>query len=342
MSTPYRRPSWGTVLAELDQLLLVGDQRAYLRTVVEADQAYLERHASNDPASLRNQMNSALERGELRKAQVPDWRQRGPSLLSGLPSTQTPEEKRASALPAALALQPPPQIEVEEWLNTLPTPVRRLEYLAGLRERMDRYEEAAHRAYASTSEFGDTYPDLVRFVRSQLKANRNAVFPGNARNQRIETPLPDNEDDGTRETYKAESNFPDRGIVRGKLYSLWPGDVLVRAGVVKPFVPRPPKPTAETAPSTARQGEGATPPPAPGVSGYIADEYADQLREAFRRDPSRFRRKRGAPFKALRDATDLTEANLRTVKRQLGYKGADGFEGFIALLFAAVGEDPPG
>jgi hypothetical protein len=78
------------------------------------------------------------------------------------------------------------------------------------------------------------------------------------------------------------------------------------------------------------------------IGGYVAPDYADKLREAYRSDSARLRRRGTFAFKALREAAGLTEAQERTVKRAVGYEGGGGgFEGFVRLLFADVGEAVP-
>ena len=204
---------------------------------------------------------------------------------------------------------------------------------------MDAFEDVAQRRPDTDTLLGDTYLELVRFIRDSTAEYRAAIDSnrqesrGNPQPERapgIETPLPEEEDDGTREIYKAASSFAPRGIERGKRYSLWPGDTLVRAGVVKPI------PDAEAA-GSPHVGALA----APGIPGYIAGDHASRLREAFKADPARFLQQRSAPFKALREKAYLSEAEERTVKRALGYTKQDGFEGFIEALFKAVGEPVP-
>ena len=78
------------------------------------------------------------------------------------------------------------------------------------------------------------------------------------------------------------------------------------------------------------------------ATGYFAPDYAAQLRAAYESDPARFRSRGRSSFKALREAARLSEAQLRTVKRSVGYEGnALGFEDFIDLLFKEDGRELP-
>lgn len=79
------------------------------------------------------------------------------------------------------------------------------------------------------------------------------------------------------------------------------------------------------------------------IDGYFAGGYADKLRAAYAKDPARYRGRRRAAFKALRTAAKVSESEERTVKRALGYEGAEskGFDVFICMLFEASGESVP-
>ena len=78
----------------------------------------------------------------------------------------------------------------------------------------------------------------------------------------------------------------------------------------------------------------------PQIGGYVAPEYAGALRDAFKRNSVRCRRS----FRSFREAAKLSDSQLRTVKRQLGYEGRSdkGLDVFARLLFGAVGEAVPG
>ena len=94
--------------------------------------------------------------------------------------------------------------------------------------------------------------------------------------------------------------------------------------------------------SRESQTERLAPKAPPGVGGYHASEYAADLVRAFARDPEQYRQAGRAAFKKLSAAADLSNSEMRTVKRRIGYEGdARGFEHFVKLLYGATGETPP-
>ena len=375
MSSPYRRPTWDTVMLEIEKRALVREQRAYLSEVIDADRAYVARHGLTDSNSLQMQAATAVRSGVLRPCQVPSSVDGGAGLVAGNrvggPPTSpargrigvagyllehgTDDEKNNLLRIELETFTPPPLEEVEELLTSLETDQTRLDYLRGLRDRMDRFEAAADRSPDRAMLLGEPYLRLVELVRrealsrspSWMRRGGQAIpqrQAGDSRHRRqdtIETPLPEPEDDGTRLVYKAISDYPARGIQRGRRYSLWPGDVLVRSGVVIPLAP--PELPSDVPPSgdDGSPPPAFTPPPVSGLPGYIAETHASRLRKAFRRNPPRIRGQGKGAFKTLRDWAGVSEAEERTVKRALNYKAADGFSGFIDALFAAVGETPP-
>ena len=264
VSIPYRRPTWEDVLAEVESRRLVRDQVPYLGQMIEADEAHLSRHGLADPNSLRSKASEALSLGILRPSQIPFWSDGGGNLGGIGGDDESPPDVRALIERTAqyaeshgkLAegreireglldlYQLPPQVEVEDVLLRLGSASDRLKYLMRLRGRMDDFENAVHRLPKAEDAIGEDYLDLVRLVLAESKASRREVEVKRDRasqsgsdtrkgSNRIETPLPEPGDDGTRREYKAVSSFSQRGIEKGRRYSLWPGDTLVRAGVVR-------------------------------------------------------------------------------------------------------------
>lgn len=241
---------------EVEQRLLVNDQRAYLRAVVDADDAYLARHSHTDPDSLHHQMEAALQRGHLRPSQDPSWVAAGTGgsrQIGGrayLRAMETGAEREARARADVDCYMLPPQVEVAEMLEALDTSGRRVEYLHRLRDRMDLFEAAAEETSERDELLGAGYLALVAFIQDRTNVERaqrdaDALLRGTAflkgllpsthghPEPALETPIPDAGDDGRRETYTAVCDHSGRGIIQGKRYSLWPGDVLVAAGIVQ-------------------------------------------------------------------------------------------------------------
>lgn len=363
-------------MGEMNERLLVREQVAYLREVIRADDAYLDRHnAHDDPGQIAAFVAFALDTGELRPSQVPSRVDAGAGIggsrQAGSPwherQNETPEARLARVRREAAALPLPPVAEVEERLTALATAQDSLHYLSRLRERMDEFEQIAAQAPEDGGLIGDEYFALVRFVRDvtvkqadqaraqdpaellrfaeSLKSGPDVVTlllqqeeaaerERAAKHARL-TPLPEPGDDGTREVFIAVSDHPDFGVQRGRRYELWPGHVLVKAGVVRPLATPPARAGAPPSPGNASR------PASTGLPGYVADDHAEKLRNTFREDPARIRGRGASAFKALRDRAGVSESEERTVKRALGYKGSDGFEGFIERLYASVGVSPP-
>src|SRR5690606_37794196 len=73
----YVRPAWEDVMREVNARPLNRDKVAFLREVVEQDDAFVRRHGVDDAESLRKKMSEAYVRGQLRASQVPSWADRG-------------------------------------------------------------------------------------------------------------------------------------------------------------------------------------------------------------------------------------------------------------------------
>lgn len=166
MAQVYRRPTWTEVMNAVDSLLLAHEQVAYLRKVIDEDHAFIERHGiGSDPDSLRSQMSKERR---LRPSQTPSFVQQG----SGLDTIGGQPKSRGLSIAEARKEMPLPIVEEVEALcreRAKQGPRALLDYLNGLRYRMDRFEEKVDWKDVPTycSQLED-YAGLVRLVRDEL------------------------------------------------------------------------------------------------------------------------------------------------------------------------------
>lgn len=162
----YVRPAWEDVMREVNARPLNRDKVAFLREVVEQDDAFVRRHGVDDAESLRKKMSEAYVRGQLRASQVPSWADRGAGV--GDNSTRRP------TLPHVGVEDLPPWSEIEAYLKRCGTRDERCNYLETLLSKHDHFQRSQEEMGELDVLYSDGYIELVRRLEAELEKQRQS------------------------------------------------------------------------------------------------------------------------------------------------------------------------